>query len=120
MVAMQNFPLDLVRISSNFFSSLISKGSVLFRFSRDVPGWGDPQAADGSWSSPSFQIFLHRLHRQVLRRGYTISLEQNGQFGIVMSSWHGDAWPVAQRHMTSFTWRDMSRYFVICFSLFIT
>jgi hypothetical protein len=29
--------------------------------------------------SSSFQIPLHRLQRRVLRRGYTISLPQNGQ-----------------------------------------
>lgn len=89
MFVIQNFPPERVRMTSSFFSSLVSRGSVLFLVSRDVPGNGDPLAAVRSGSSPSFQIFLHRLQRQVLRSGYTISLEQKGQFCIVLSSRHG-------------------------------
>lgn len=85
MVAMQNFPPDRVRISSSLFFNLFSRGSVLFLVAGDLSGSGDTVAAVRSSTSPPFQIFLHRLHRQVLRRGYTISLEQKGQFCIALT-----------------------------------
>jgi len=80
MVVRQNFPPDRVRISSSRFSILLSRGSVLFLVSHV------PLVPVRSSSSPPFQIFLHRLHCQVLRRGYTISLEQKGQVCIAVSS----------------------------------
>ena len=83
MAVIQNLPPDRVRISPNFFSSLVSKGSILFLIPGEVTGAKDPQVSDGPGPSPSFQIYLHRLQRQVLRSGYTLSLEQTGQQGMV-------------------------------------
>ena len=82
MVVIHNFPPDRVRYLSSFFSILVSRGSVLFLNLSEVSGYDEPQVANWSGTSPFFQIYLHRLQRQVLRSGYTLSLEQTGQFGI--------------------------------------
>lgn len=83
MVVRQNLPLDRVRHSSSLFSSRVFKGSVFFRV---IVSTGLQAVARHGSSSSSFQIFLHRLQRRVLRRRYTSSLEQNGQVGMVLHS----------------------------------
>ena len=83
-MARQNFPPDRVRISSSFFSSLVWRGSVFFRITGEMSGSGYPKVVIPISSAPSFQICLHRVHRQVLRRGYTLSQEQTGQVGMVI------------------------------------
>lgn len=84
MVVIQILPLCRVRSSSSFFSMRFSKGSVFFRILMQGSGSGYRNCA--VFSSPAFQICLHRLHRRVLRSGYTISLEQTGHVGMVRYS----------------------------------
>lgn len=82
MVSIQNFPSDLSRQTVSLLSSLVSRGSAFFLALRDVPEGLEAVDRPES-SSPSFQILLHRLQCQVLRRLYTLSLEQTGQQGII-------------------------------------